>query len=230
MRRLPVVAIGVAALCALATGAEARSDRMRLGAYDGGYRPYSDGDWEDIVPRATRRSARAGKRRPAADRPGRRQAMRSGRRSRAARAIEPTSMAARGFISFARGGISRTCLSPAAQGLLSRIESQFGPVRVISTCRPGAVIAGSGRPSRHASGNAVDFDAPAGRKPEVVQWLIANHRAGGVMTYAAMNHIHVDIGRRFVALGSGGRRSLRARGLPPRAQAERFPERRRRGV
>lgn len=207
MRRLPVVAIGVAALCALATGAEARSDRMRLGAYDG-YRPSADGDWEEhVVPRATRRSARTGKRRPAADRPGRRHAMRSGHRSRAARTARPTTMAARGFISFARGGISRTCLSPAAHDLLSRIESQFGPVRIVSTCRPGAVIAGSGRPSRHASGNAIDFDAPAGRKPDVVQWLIANHRAGGVMTYAAMNHIHVDIGHRFVALGSGGRRS-----------------------
>ncbi len=113
-------------------------------------------------------------------------------------------MAARGFVGFARGGVSRTCLSSAARGLLDRIEAQFGAVRIVSTCRPGAVIVGSGRPSRHASGNAIDFDAPAGRKPEVVQWLIANHRAGGVMTYAAMNHIHIDVGRRFVALGSGG--------------------------
>ena len=113
-------------------------------------------------------------------------------------------MAARGFVGFARGGVSRTCLSSAARGLLDRIEAQFGAVRIVSTCRPGAVIVGSGRPSRHASGNAIDFDAPAGRKLEVVQWLIANHRAGGVMTYAAMNHIHIDIGRRFVALGSGG--------------------------
>jgi uncharacterized protein YcbK (DUF882 family) len=118
-------------------------------------------------------------------------------------------MAARGFVGFARGGVSRTCLTPSARGLLERIEARFGVVRVISTCRPGATIAGSGRPSRHASGNAVDFDAPLGRKSEVVQWLIANHRAGGVMTYAAMNHIHVDIGRRFVALGSGGRRTAR---------------------
>jgi uncharacterized protein YcbK (DUF882 family) len=116
-------------------------------------------------------------------------------------------MAARGFIGFARGGVSRTCLSPPARALLERIEGQFGAVRIVSTCRPGAVIAGSGRPSRHASGNAIDFNAPGGRRLEVVQWLIANHRSGGVMTYAAMNHIHVDIGRRFVALGSGGTRN-----------------------
>jgi uncharacterized protein YcbK (DUF882 family) len=111
----------------------------------------------------------------------------------------------RGVVAFARGGISRTCLTPAARDLLSRIEAQFGPVGIISTCRPGAVIAGTGRPSRHASGNAIDFNAPSGRKGEVVNWLIANHRSGGVMTYAAMSHVHVDIGRRFVALGSGAR-------------------------
>jgi hypothetical protein len=131
---------------------------------------------------------------------------RSGRRSRTTR-HDPVN--GRGFVAFARGGTSRTCLTAAARDLLARIEAQFGDVRVVSTCRPGATIAGSGRPSRHASGNAVDFDAPAGRKRDVVSWLIANHRAGGVMTYAAMNHIHVDIGRHFVALGSGGGRSWR---------------------
>jgi uncharacterized protein YcbK (DUF882 family) len=115
-------------------------------------------------------------------------------------------MARRSIARFARAGSSRACLTPAARILLARIEAQFGPVRIISTCRPGAVIAGSRRPSRHASGNAIDFAAPAGRKAEAVSWLVANHRSGGVMTYATMNHIHVDIGRRFVALNSGGRR------------------------
>ena len=205
MRRLPVVAIGVAALCAIAPGAQARSDHMRLGVHDG-YRPYSEGDWEDLQPRTARRLPRAGKRRSSAG-GAVSQAVRSGRRSRAARKTRAGRMAARGIAGFARGGVSRTCLSPPARALLERIEAQFGGVRIVSTCRRGAVIAGSGRPSRHASGNAIDFNAPAGRRLEVVRWLIANHRAGGVMTYAAMNHIHVDIGRRFVALGSGGGRN-----------------------
>jgi hypothetical protein len=204
MNRLPAVAIGVA-LCALASGAEAQSDRMRLAAYDG-YRPYAEGDWETAQPRRTPRSVRGGKRRHAAHGSGRRRAARGGRRNRAAPGGRG-SVAQRGLLSFARGGMSRACLTPAARDLLARIEAQFGPVRIASTCRPGAVIAGSGRPSRHASGNAIDFHAPAGRRAEVVRWLIANHRAGGVMTYASMNHIHVDIGRRFVALGTGGRRS-----------------------
>ena len=111
----------------------------------------------------------------------------------------------------------RSCLKPAARALLDRIEQKFGPVRVMSTCRAGAMIAGTSRPSRHASGNAIDFDA-GGRKPAILEWLIANHRAGGVMTYAGMDHIHVDIGPHFVSL-AGGRhwsrwRSARRNGSP----------------
>lgn len=96
----------------------------------------------------------------------------------------------------------RSCLTSAARGLLSRIESHFGRVRVISTCRPGARIAGTNRISRHASGNAVDFDA-GGRKPQIVSWLIAHHKSGGTMTYPDMSHIHVDIGPHFVSIAGG---------------------------
>ncbi|MCC7252073.1 D-Ala-D-Ala carboxypeptidase family metallohydrolase [Hyphomicrobium sp.] len=103
------------------------------------------------------------------------------------------------------GGASRGCLQAPAAALLSRIEQQFGPVKVISTCRPGAVIAGSGKPSKHRYGLAVDFDAGA-RKQAIVNWLRANHTSGGTMTYARMSHIHVDIGPRFVSLGAGGGR------------------------
>jgi hypothetical protein len=144
---------------------------------------------------------RGGKRRHAAHGSRRHRAARSGRRGRVARG-EAGTIAQRGFLGFARGGTSSVCLTPAARDLLARIEAQFGAVRIVSTCRPGAVIAGSGRPSRHASGNAIDFHAPAGRKAEVVRWLIANHKNGGTMTYAGMGHIHVDIGYHFVALNS----------------------------
>jgi hypothetical protein len=96
----------------------------------------------------------------------------------------------------------RTCLTPAARALIERIEAKFGPVKLVSTCRPGATIAGSGRPSRHASGNAIDFDADR-RKADIVEWLIANHHDGGTMTYADMDHIHVDIGPHFVSIAGG---------------------------
>ncbi|HEY7549121.1 MAG TPA: SH3 domain-containing protein [Hyphomicrobiaceae bacterium] len=99
-------------------------------------------------------------------------------------------------------GAPRSCLTPAAHALLDRIEAKFGPVEVVSTCRSGATIAGTGWLSRHASGNAVDFKAGS-RKAEIVEWLIANHHDGGTMTYGNMDHIHVDIGRHFVSLASG---------------------------
>lgn len=104
------------------------------------------------------------------------------------------------------GATSRTCLSTAARSLLGRIESNFGPVQIVSTCRPGAVIAGSGKPSRHRHGNAIDFNA-GGRKAAIVGWLSRNHSAGGTMTYRGMSHIHVDIGPRFVKLNAGGRKA-----------------------
>jgi Bacterial SH3 domain len=98
--------------------------------------------------------------------------------------------------------VPRSCLTPAAHALLDRIERKFGAVQLVSTCRPGAIIAGTGRPSRHASGNAIDFKA-GGRKAAIVAWLLANHRSGGTMTYARMDHIHVDIGPYFVSLANG---------------------------
>lgn len=99
------------------------------------------------------------------------------------------------------GGTSRSCLTSAARDLLNRIESRFGAVSIVSTCRPGAVIATSGKPSKHRNGQAIDFDAGS-RKREIVQWLIANHHSGGTMTYRDMSHIHVDIGYHFVKLGA----------------------------
>jgi len=99
----------------------------------------------------------------------------------------------------AASGSSVTCLTWEARALLNRIRARFGNVEIVSTCRPGARIAGTRHPSRHASGQAIDFRVP-GKKGQVVSWLIANHHNGGVMTYRDMDHIHVDIGPHFVAL------------------------------
>lgn len=104
------------------------------------------------------------------------------------------------------GGTSTACLTSEAKNLLGRIKSRFGNVQIISTCRPGARIAKTGRPSKHASGRAIDFRVP-GRKKDVVQWLIANHHSGGTMTYRDMDHVHVDVGARFVALNRSSGRS-----------------------
>lgn len=130
---------------------------------------------------------------------GKKHANRSGRKSkyRTARRVKNRGFTNRKYKG--GSGTSTSCLTSSAQNLLSRIRSQFGNVQIISTCRPGARIAGSGRPSKHASGQAIDFRVP-GRKAEVVRWLTANHRSGGTMTYRDMDHIHVDVGSRFVAL------------------------------
>jgi hypothetical protein len=95
----------------------------------------------------------------------------------------------------------RKGLTAPMLAMLDRIETEFGPVNVISGYRPGAVIATTGRTSRHASGNAVDIEVGS-RKAAMVKWLIANHHTGGTMTYSDMSHIHVDIGQHFVSLGS----------------------------
>lgn len=108
------------------------------------------------------------------------------------------------------GGTSRSCLTSAARNLLSRIEAQFGTMQIISTCRPGARIAGTGKISRHASGNAIDFNA-GGRKGAVVRWLVANHKSGGTMTYGNSSHIHVDIGYHFVSLAGSRTRVASAK-------------------
>lgn len=113
---------------------------------------------------------------------------------------DTTNLKSRSAFSRESSGSSRSCLTSSARALLNRIEDRFGSVQIISTCRPGARIATSGRPSKHASGNAIDFRVP-GRKGEVVRWLINTHHSGGTMTYSDMDHIHIDVGYHFVALG-----------------------------
>ena len=114
----------------------------------------------------------------------------------------------------------RKCLKPEIRALLEKVEHMFGVVEVISTCRPGATIAGTGRPSRHASGNAVDFEA-AGRKAAILKWLVANNHTGGTMTYSDMSHIHIDYGPHFVSLAPtrGGGTQVASRAVTRGASA-----------
>jgi uncharacterized protein YcbK (DUF882 family) len=105
--------------------------------------------------------------------------------------------------------VSRSCLNRETRQLLDRVEAEFGAVQIVSTCRPGAVIAGTHHASMHRYGRAVDFNAPPGRKAAIVRWLAANN-PGGTMTYASMGHIHMDTGPyHFVSLGAGARGASR---------------------
>lgn len=88
---------------------------------------------------------------------------------------------------------SEGCLPGVLKAKLNEIRKKFGPIKVISTHRPGAKIRGSGKRSYHASCRAVDFVPPPGKYSTVVRWLYAYHD-GGVGTYTCMNHIHIDNG------------------------------------
>lgn len=106
---------------------------------------------------------------------------------------------------------SRSCLTGETRALLSRFEARFGTVKVISTCRPGAVIAGSGRPSQHRYGKAVDFMPKPGQRAAMLAWLRSNAN-GAVITYGT-GHIHFDTGgyRNFAVSAKARRTYARAR-------------------
>jgi hypothetical protein len=205
MRRLLTAAAGLA-LAALAAPAQAATgDFTTSGGMNAWYK-FDDSPTD--VARPSRRGTAHRYRRQADVSPHRRRTVVRPQARRVTRSrYAPTARSTPGgSTAFLRSGpgTSRACLTRPARALLARIEGQFGAVQVISTCRPGARVAGTGRISRHASGNAVDFNAGP-RKAAIVRWLIANHHSGGTMTYARMSHIHVDIGPRFVSLNAGAR-------------------------
>lgn len=105
--------------------------------------------------------------------------------------------------------LSRACLTAQTRAVLAQLEGNFGPVKVISTCRPGAVIAGSGRPSQHRYGKAVDFVPPPGRRTAMISWL-RQHANGMVITYRS-GHVHFDTGpwRSYACGDCGTRRAAR---------------------
>jgi hypothetical protein len=97
-----------------------------------------------------------------------------------------------------------SCLPSSLKNTLAQLNARFGTVRVISTHRSGARIAGSGKRSYHADCRAVDFHPPAGKHAAVVAWLAVNH-AGGLGTYSGRHsHIHIDSGPRYRFHKGGG--------------------------
>lgn len=75
---------------------------------------------------------------------------------------------------------------------LRSVESKFGKIRIISSCRPGATVRKTGRPSMHRYCRAVDFNPPRGKYRQVARYLKTTW-GGGVGTYSGrFNHIHID--------------------------------------
>ena len=93
---------------------------------------------------------------------------------------------------------SRACLPYELKNALATIESRFGPVKVVSTHRPGARIAGTHYASFHATCRAVDFHPAPGRYREVLAYLRSNWN-GGIGTYSGQqHHLHIDVGQKIV--------------------------------
>lgn len=92
---------------------------------------------------------------------------------------------------YGKASTSRSCLTGDTRAVLSRLEARIGKVQIVSTCRPGATIRGTGRQSKHAIGRAVDFNTR--RKGEAIAFL----RSQGVfvMTYCGMSHVHFNTGQ-----------------------------------
>lgn len=78
---------------------------------------------------------------------------------------------------------------------LMEVERKFGPIQIISSCRPGAVVKNTNVPSMHSFCRAVDFYPPKNKYNEVSSFLKRTW-SGGVGTYSGrFNHIHIDDNR-----------------------------------
>ena len=117
-------------------------------------------------------------------------------------------------VSAARRGApstSRACLPYELKNALATIESRFGPVKVVSTHRPGARIAGTHYASYHATCRAVAFEPAPGKYREVLAYLRCRWN-GGIGTYS---------GRCTICISTSGRRSP---GTPTSAARRSRPE------
>ena len=107
----------------------------------------------------------------------------------------------------------RACLTADTRAVLDAAERHFNTrFALVSTCRPGAVIAGTRHASQHRYGRAVDLNVPnTVSKGAVVKWLYAN-APGVTMIYRGMSHVHFDTGPYHnLACGGCGVRKARTR-------------------
>lgn len=78
---------------------------------------------------------------------------------------------------------------------LQEVQRKYGSIRIISSCRPGATVKNTGRPSMHSYCRAIDFKPPRGKYRTVANYLKRTW-SGGVGTYSGrFNHIHIDDNR-----------------------------------
>lgn len=93
-----------------------------------------------------------------------------------------------------KAGPRMDCVPFSLRSVLSEVEQKFGPVTLLSTYRPHAVVAGTGHPSLHRECRAVDFRVSGRRRP-VIAFLRNDPRVLGLGIYRD-GHIHIDNGPR----------------------------------
>jgi len=104
------------------------------------------------------------------------------------------------------------CLKYETRTVLRNMEHLFGKMIIVSTCRPGARIAGTRHMSKHAYGMAVDFKVPRGVDRRAVIRYLVNYDNVFVMTYRDMGHVHFNTGQNGSKFGAwSGRTRLSAR-------------------
>lgn len=101
---------------------------------------------------------------------------------------------------------SLSCVPGSIKAKLGEVRRKFGRIKIISTYRRGARIAGSRRASYHRYCRAVDFNPPRGKYWQVAKYLKRTWRKGGIGTYSGrMNHIHIDNSGRLTRWHKGGK-------------------------
>jgi hypothetical protein len=97
-----------------------------------------------------------------------------------------------------RWGASPSCLDGRLREVIKQVASNFGPVRVNSTCRSHSHNAkvGGATHSKHLTGDAADFSVSR-NKSAVLGWLRRHPSVGGLKLYAGgRGHFHIDTGPR----------------------------------
>lgn len=115
-----------------------------------------------------------------------------------------------------RNTASESCLPGSIRAALGRVRASCGKVRVISTFRRNARIAGSGRPSYHATCRAADFVADY----RCAMRVLAGWVGGLSKDPWRVRHLHMDTGPkvRFNHYGKRKSRKWRPRHRERRAK------------
>ena len=109
------------------------------------------------------------------------------------------------------------CLPVMVRAALAKADAACG-IKVISTYRRGARIAGTGHVSKHANCRAADFTS---RNYACVRSALADYPGAMSVDARAVGHVHIDDGSYLRFAHGGGRKRFAKRRAGPRAYAQR---------